>query len=88
MTTDIIYYISDLSAENRRKILLKDESKEGIIGVVSEVFKKPLLNIYLKEKEENLLEEKINKFKFKKYKTTDKHKMGDFLLQMEEAGEL
>jgi hypothetical protein len=85
---DIIYYLTDLTAESKRKILLIDESKDEIINLISNTFNKPLFNFYIKEKEKHLLEEKLNKFNFKKYESTKKFKMGDFLLQLEEAGEL
>ena len=86
--TDIIYYITDLTAETKRKHLLKDESKDGLVNLISDTFKKPIFRIFVKEEEKLLLEEKLNHFNFKKYLVDDNFRMGDFLMQLEEAGEL
>jgi len=88
LTTDIIYNVTDLSAENRRKTLLVDETPQGLIKLISEKFKKPMLNLYIKEEESNLLEEKMNSLKFKKFNTEQNYGLGSFLLTMEEVGEL
>ena len=88
MTTDIIYHITDLSAENRRKTLLVDETPQGLIKLISEKFKKPMLSIYIKEEESDLLEEKMNSLKFKKFDIEQNYGLGSFLLTMEEVGEL
>ena len=85
---DIIYYIVDLTAETRRKIILVDESKEEIIDIISNKFNKPLFNFYIKDDEKHLLEDKLDKFNFKTFKPDLRFKIGDFLLQLEEAGEL
>jgi len=85
---DIIYYITDLTSDTRRKHLLKDETKNGLINLVSETFKKPLFRIFLKENEKHLLEEKLHYFRFYDYNPDEKFGLGDYLLQMEEAGEL
>jgi len=85
---DIIYYITDLTSDLKRKFILDDESKDGLINFVSEHFKKPLFKIYLKSEEKNLLENKMNHFRFMEYNPDNKFRIGDYLLQMEEAGEL
>ena len=85
---DIIYTITDLSADSKRKNILHDETKDGIINLVSNVFKKPLFKIYIKKEEFGLLEDKLKVFKFLPYNADTKYKMGDFLMTLEEAGEL
>ena len=86
--TDIIYYITDLTGSSRRKNILINESKKGLINFISEKYKKPIFRIFIKDTEKKLLEDKMNNFKFYSYNNEMNFKMGDFLLQLEEAGEL
>lgn len=88
MTTDIIYYVTDLSAEHRRKTLLNDESKEGLIKLISETFKKPLLKILVPEEEKHLVEEKMSQLPLKTFNKEEKYGFGSFLLNIECIGEL
>jgi len=85
---DIIYNLIDLSEERRRKILLVSETHEEILEIISEKFKKPLFKILLKEEQKHLLEEKLNKFSFGTFDKNKKYSVGNYLLLMEEAGEL
>jgi len=85
---DIIYHVTDLTAEMNRKILLEDESKEGLVTLVSEIFEKPLFKVYLREEEKDFLEDKMKHFKFVILTDDTKFKMGDFLLTMQKIGGL
>jgi hypothetical protein len=85
---DIIYHLVDLTADHRRKVLLTDETKEGLINLVSDVFKKPIFKLYIKDKEIDLLEEKLKQFKIEIYKSDINFRTGDFLMTIEKAGEL
>jgi hypothetical protein len=85
---DIIYNLIDLSAERRKKILLTSETPEEILEIVSEKFKKPLFKILLEENQKHLLEEKLNKFSFGTFDKNKKYGIGNYLLLIEEAGEL
>jgi len=82
------YYISDLTASTKRKILLVKETKTEIIDIVSFIFKKPLFKIYIKNEEKHLLSPELNCFNFKPWNPGEKFNKGDFLLQIEEVGEL
>ena len=85
---DIIYYVTDLDNENNTKILLEDETKTGLVTLISEHFKKPLFRLFVRADERELLEDKLKKFRIFEFNNDETFKMGDFLLRMEEAGEL
>jgi len=85
---DTLYYITDLSSDSKRKYLLEDESKEGLIDVVSNYFKKPLFKLYVKDGEKHLIEKKMDKFKFISHDYDLNFSLGDFLLQIERVGDL
>jgi len=85
---DIIYYIVDLSEEHKRKKLLENETKEGLLDFISEELEKPLFRLFIKDNEKHLLEEKMDKFKFYNYSPEIEFKLGDFLLTLEELGDL
>jgi len=85
---DIIYNIIDLSEEYRRKHLLEDETKDGLISFISEELEKPLFRLFIREDEKSILEDKMNKFKFYDYSPEEEYKLGDFLLCLEELGDL
>ena len=88
MIYDTIYHLKDLMIENPRKILLEDESKEGLINLISNTFKKPLLKIYVNESEIPLIEEKLKHFSFNKITKDFKPTFGSFQLCVEQFGEL
>ena len=88
MIYDTVYYLKDLMIDNPRKVLLEDESKEGLIELVSNTFKKPLLKIYVDENELPLIEDKMKHFSFNKIPDDFKPSFGSFQLCIEQLGEL
>ena len=84
----VVYHVIDLTSENRRKLLLEDDSKNALIKLISDNFKKPMLRIFVREESIEKITGSLSDFKFYVYESDEEFKMGDFYLQVEELGDL
>jgi hypothetical protein len=88
MTETLDFYVRDLSADSVKKVLLSNETKQGLIDLVSNEFVKPLFKIYITKEDLNLLRKSDSELIDFKYIELDKEdkpefKIGDFFMNVE-----